>query len=58
MVKGIKKRYMELVDRDTFGYATVCNCGEIVTGWSELEANENWEKHICKSKSKVKKKKN
>ena len=49
-MEGVKKRYKEWVDTDTIGYATVCNCGEIITGWSPQEADENWEKHECQIK--------
>ena len=46
--KKIKRRYREYLGHDCYGYCTECVCGENVTGWTEAEANKNWEKHVCK----------
>ena len=54
--KRIKGRFMDLVDRDTYGYRIVCaNCDVEITEWSPGKVNNSWEKHFCGKKIEVKK---
>ncbi len=46
--KVIKERYKYYHGDDCYIYETLCgNCGKKVGGWSELQANEAWDKHCC-----------
>lgn len=46
--KVIEKRYQYYHGDDCYIYETICgNCKKKVGGWSELQANEEWEKHCC-----------
>ncbi len=45
--KECTRRYKSMVDGDCIVYVTECKCGEKVSGWSEKEADESWNKHFC-----------
>ncbi len=45
--KEISSRYRQMVGGDSVAYVTECKCGEKVSGWSEKEADENWDIHFC-----------
>ena len=46
--KKIGERYFYYNGDDCYIYETICaNCLKKVGGWSEGEANEEWEKHFC-----------
>ncbi len=45
--KTVVKRYKQMASGDCIVYITDCKCGEKVSGWSEKEADDNWNIHFC-----------
>lgn len=46
--KAVEERYMYYHGDDCYVYETVCkNCKKKVSGWSEQQATEAWDKHFC-----------
>lgn len=53
-MKEITKRYTRVsLSNGVVQYVTECKCGAIIIGCGEMEAYNNWDMHICKSKKKI-----
>jgi hypothetical protein len=46
--KFVEKRHYYYHGADCYVYETICGfCKKKVGGWSEKQANDEWEKHCC-----------